>query len=429
MREAAQWKREEPLRAAMRKPRPDRPCVQLERELEPALDAVLHGKQAPPSLSPATKAILEHLDRHSTDLSLQTERMLDLACVLRTRGSRLLSMEPDENPHGIDDLLHPLLLWELAACPWMRSPMTWRPRGKSRWSLFKSLACHVMSFWPIAPSLFSAFLLAHRDREGAAAICVPLLVHIAKGGSRSEAVDKGLTPGPITRNGWHAFLNSPVDLDFIQAFRRAQLIGLGKNGRDAERLIQHRLGSSLRRTDEGKLYELFSWLARHDLDELGDRDLSRVLRLIENKQREEPTWSLDGRTPRSVLALWKRELSMLEGPLLRRIAPTEPFPLPAKVLVLVDGQGPDTGDSSWTVDHITNFDALRREGRAMRHCVAWHALDVLEGRCSFWSLRHHDQRRLTLEMDHLTEMIVQAKGKRNREPTEEEQAVLMRMAA
>jgi hypothetical protein len=428
-RKASQWLLEEPLRSALRKPRPDRPCVLLEQELGPALDAVLRGKQAPAGLSPATDAILERVDGRSPVLSLQAERMLDLACVLRTRGTKLLSMKSEENPHGHDDLHYPLLLWDLAACPWMRSPMTWRPRGKSRWSLFRSLARHVLSFWPIAPSLFSAFLLTQRDRVGVPAICVPLLVHIARGGSRSEAVDKGLTPGPITRKGWHAFLNSPIDLDFIQAFRRAQLIGLGKNGSEAERLIPHRLGSSLRRTDEGKLYELFSWLARHDLDELGDRDISRVLRLIENKQREEPAWSLDGRTPRSVLALWKSELSMLERPLLRRIAPNEPFPGPTKELTLAHSRTPWPESFPWTVHHIGSFGALRSEGRAMRHCVAWHADEVLEGRCSFWSLRHNDQRRLTLELNHRLGKIVQAKGKLNREPTVEEQAVLMRMAA
>ncbi len=428
LRETVRLQREQQLRAALRKPRPDRPCVELERELGRVLDALVRAEPPPVDLSPAAAAIAEQLCGDSTESPVRLERMLDLACVLRTRGRKLLSMKPEENPYGFEVIHYPLLLGELAKHPWLRSPMTWRPRGKRRWTLFVSLASHLLGYWPIAPALFSAFQLAHRDRPGEDAICIPLLVHIARGGSRAAAVEQGLTPGPITRRGWHAFLRSPVQLDFIRAFRRAQLIGLGVSRVSADRVVRHH-ACTLRDVDEADLYEQFRWLAKHDLNELTDREIDRILTVIQLKKDEDATWSLTGRTPRSLLVLWRREFCWTEHPRYSRIAPAESFPQPARELVLDGEPRCDASGRPWSVQHIATFDELRREGRAMRHCVAWYADDALRGRRSFWSLRLLDQRRLTLELDHRAGKVVQAKGKLNREPTEEEQAVLTRLAA
>jgi hypothetical protein len=60
--------------------------------------------------------------------------------------------------------------------------------------------------------------------------------------------------------------------------------------------------------------------------------------------------------------------------------------------------------------------ALITEGRRMRHCVASYVRDVVDGRCSIYSIRSEERRFATLEIDARTNSIRQLAGFANAKP-------------
>ncbi len=63
----------------------------------------------------------------------------------------------------------------------------------------------------------------------------------------------------------------------------------------------------------------------------------------------------------------------------------------------------------------------------MKHCVFDYAEDIVAGTSSIWSLRREGTRELTVQIDE-ERVILQARGRQNRHPTEFEGRLLDRWA-
>jgi hypothetical protein len=71
----------------------------------------------------------------------------------------------------------------------------------------------------------------------------------------------------------------------------------------------------------------------------------------------------------------------------------------------------------WTIRELTSSEELRREGEAMRHCVASYAGACARRETSIWSMRfENDERRfrvMTIELDLATRTICQCRRRNN----------------
>lgn len=74
-------------------------------------------------------------------------------------------------------------------------------------------------------------------------------------------------------------------------------------------------------------------------------------------------------------------------------------------------------------------EALITEGRRMRHCVASYIRDVVDGRCSIFSIRTPERRVATLELDAKTREIRQLSGFANSKPQPFVRDIAKRFAA
>jgi hypothetical protein len=85
--------------------------------------------------------------------------------------------------------------------------------------------------------------------------------------------------------------------------------------------------------------------------------------------------------------------------------------------------------TTWRLRELLSGADLIEEGRRLRHCVASYAESCTRGACSIWSLERRRgteedaERLLTVEVDK-NNTIVQARGRANRWPTEQEKSVL-----
>src|SRR5262249_52912739 len=85
--------------------------------------------------------------------------------------------------------------------------------------------------------------------------------------------------------------------------------------------------------------------------------------------------------------------------------------------------------ATWIARELLSAQELVDNGRHLRHCVATYAASCIKGTCSIWSIERRDgleQRadpQLTVEID-ANGVMMQARGRANRWPTEQEKTVL-----
>ena len=79
---------------------------------------------------------------------------------------------------------------------------------------------------------------------------------------------------------------------------------------------------------------------------------------------------------------------------------------------------------TWSFVELTSGEKLFREGSHMKHCVASYAGRCASGHSAIVSVRHKDDRRLTVEIEPCTRSVVQARGPFNRSADAEEQEVI-----
>ena len=83
--------------------------------------------------------------------------------------------------------------------------------------------------------------------------------------------------------------------------------------------------------------------------------------------------------------------------------------------------------NGYSFSEITDNRALSEEGKKMGHCVGSYASKCVSGRCQIISMKHLDQRLITIEINR--RRIVQVKGKYNRASNNTEQFFINRFAS
>lgn len=78
----------------------------------------------------------------------------------------------------------------------------------------------------------------------------------------------------------------------------------------------------------------------------------------------------------------------------------------------------------WSFVELTSGEALFREGRAMRHCVASYAARCVSWHSAIVSVRDNDIRRVTIEINPRERKVVQARGACNQSVKPEERRAI-----
>ncbi len=371
-----------------------------------ALAALFDGPRSrSPGDDPLLVAVRRRVSRHCH--GARTRRFRETLLTLWPRHPRL--REPE--------LVDPL--WALTAATWIRPLSDWRPEGRGRPTLFRSLVRHLLARWPVP-----AFLFAGLDLElGLAERFARLVALLGSGGSARDAVTRGLLPITMTRRMCHLFLTSPASVEPVEAIRRAQVTAFGGGRALADRVCATRLGRTL--TDDEPFWATFlHWLVTHP--ELPLDSIGPLQDHLEHVRRGDRRFVLFGRS----VAAMRRRVQAWHDQLARerRLKGTvfEPSGLPAGSWHLRHRL--DEPGSEWTVEELLCSKALRAEGRAMKHCVHAYCRHVESGRTSIWSLRRDGNRQLTLEVDNRHNRIVQAKARLNRPATGQARQVMTRWA-
>ena len=84
----------------------------------------------------------------------------------------------------------------------------------------------------------------------------------------------------------------------------------------------------------------------------------------------------------------------------------------------------DETGNEWTFIELNNSKKLFEEGKELSHCVGSYYSRCVAGNSAIVSLRRKGKRRITLEISPGKKILIQACGKRNRQPDEEEMKVI-----
>lgn len=327
-------------------------------------------------------------------------------------------------------------LARLAEVSPLRPIETWRPRGKGRDSVFRSLCEHLLTKYPTPPFLWSAF-----EDEVNGAELVPLVVHVAQGGSLFQFCKDGKLPFSLTRSQCAEFMQTSTSLGVLPALRRVQVKAEGGDRRLFE--VWRRLPSVMRlQTPELESFgvTVLRFFARNPM--LDPAQIGPLYDYVHHRYRLNPAFSMQGRTAQALLrdmAAWHQELNNVR---LRRNethvaferSGFKQFRVQRKEKVPL-GKGGKVGEAlhSWAVQEILSSKELMAEGRALRHCVYSYRWQVEAKRTSIWSLsgglEGAMEKLITLEVSNATRAIVQARGAHNRLTNTREDRVILEWAS
>lgn len=149
---------------------------------------------------------------------------------------------------------------------------------------------------------------------------------------------------------------------------------------------------------------------------------------VEVRPPPQPNLSMARRTPESLL----RQVEAWHGELRIVRANDKRFWRPSGIPGFAMRTGPrdrPAEQTHWKLRELLSGQELIDDGRRLKHCVATYAVSCARGACSIWSL---ERRRggeewaeplLTVEID-AEGVMVQARGLRNRWPTDQERGML-----
>lgn len=309
---------------------------------------------------------------------------------------------------------------------WLRSVEDWSPCAEGAGGEFSELVRYLLACYPVPRFMDSVFSGQYRE------VRPEWFHHVGTGLNLRTAA--GL-PVRLTCRMAHHVMEAPDALDFVRAVRRGQVLGLGGD-EDlglivGDTVLGRRLGTP---QDEEWWAGVLQWCIHR---EVGPDHYPGLFRFLDARRREDPSFSLKGRTLRTLFGLvqgWQRRLDRKNREARRQEAPPKPAASPTfKPSGYRGGTWWLGGRYPWSIHEILNVQALAAEGRELRHCVATYEGWIREGRTSIWSLRTLGpgglpSRAVTIEVNRHTRSVVQARGAGNRPPTAEERQILTRWA-
>ncbi len=323
----------------------------------------------------------------------------------------------------------------------VRSPHAWIPQGDPIHSLSKHLFAK-----------FDVPEFAHRAWFGEMTE-VKILLDMARGVSPRKAVANSGLNSRLTRKAAHCFANAPDRFGVANTIRWAQAVAFGASDSLATQIVIACDGFDY---EEPFWQELVRFLiyASNVTPEGRERSIiapdSTEMREIANfvwRQKYvgasevlgyrvhdnvplQPEFSFRGRTLRAFrrhMRNWRTEIDI-------------PISTPIEIAMRNRVWSPSgiqqfsisDGDFTWKMVEILDSVQLRCEGGLMQHCVAVYESSCRSGRCSIWSLRkcvdQKERRIVTVEVWPESRRIVQAKAKRNADPTPHSMALIRRWA-
>lgn len=303
---------------------------------------------------------------------------------------------------------------------WIRPLADWRPRGKSRERLLRSLVDHLLVEYPVPRFLYGVF----DGRDGSSYDSLPRdTFRAAASGESLYAFFKRHRDAPVmTRRMCHLFTSMPDGMSFYEAVRTAQVGACGGGPALARSVCFTHLGLHSSEPEAFWL-EAIGWLAGRD--DWRGRGLINVFDYLSCNCAHRPGFSFKGRSFAAIERAareWHRELVYAR---VEETGPYEPsgFACGSWIARRKSSMG-GIARSRWTVEEILRGKDLAEEGRRMRHCVASYGNDIADKRCSIWSLRRNGERRLTVEVDNRSRQVVQARGCEDRDPLPFEKRVI-----
>lgn len=296
--------------------------------------------------------------------------------------------------------------------PWVRDIVDWRPRGKSPRTKLEGLLRHLLVRYDMPTFMFRVFSI---EDERLRRMGIELFVHLGQGGSLFRLVKEGRFPVPLTRRMCHLFMQSPAQLSLLEAIRRAQVTALGGVYRVATTILATRqLGQGLT-DDEAFWAGVIHWTCNQE--DIPPGQLGPVYDWIARRRQADPKFSMKGRTGGSV----QQAMMQWHGLLAHEDGGRDKL-LPASGFAGWHHERVGKHDrlERYSITEIRNTQDLAQEGKALRHCVFTYITAVRHGLTSIWSYKVNGRRKLTVEVDHRGQKVVQCRGKANRLPSRAE---------
>jgi hypothetical protein len=304
---------------------------------------------------------------------------------------------------------------------WVRPVETWKPKGKSPNSQFRSLAKHLLVKYTMPEFFYSVFFEGANVRQKG----FGLFVHLGQGGSLYKFVKAGKFPVPLTKRMCHVFMGSTVKLSFLEAVRHAQVHVHGGDRRVAKAIYATRQLSQINTTSHSAPEDFWDTVIQWTCNQpmLAPSQIGPIYDWIQRQRGENVKFSMKGRTGLSVLRAvenWHGELARerkIHGHIYEPSG-FEAWSHDRKVKL-------PTGGHHWeahTITEVGTSKELAAEGRALKHCVYSYSWSVQRGVVSIWSYKIDGERQLTIEVNNQTKQIVQCRGAHNRAPVASEVA-------
>lgn len=335
-------------------------------------------------------------------------RFLDrLVAVVRERSS-LLQHAPSPSGGVVGATLLYNLLWlERAA---IRAPESWPGAWGHPLLVAHSLASHLFGEYPVPRFLAWCWLQQRTPEQRRAQQW--FIAH-----ARGRALRQLPLPIALTRRMEHELLRTPDHMQLTPALRRAEVLGLGGSEALAQAVLATPLAAS---TEHGAWWrKALTWMVARG-DTLAPQHVARVVAYLHARCDQV---SLQGKTVASLLRDLDREAPVAGQGGRRRLAIAWPRSRWRALSLRIDRSAAEPRVAQWDLVELCDHEALRREGREMRHCVGCYAGRCRSGYARIWSLRHRwlceDKVRsvLTIEIDPARGRIVQVRGKANRRPS------------
>jgi hypothetical protein len=382
----------------------------------------------------AIKTTLDQLDHHAQG----REAFLALLNCVRARTTLL---KPTSG-HGTPGWIAPLFLINrlrnlaIRHSHWIRSCETWPPEVGNLRPVFRSLAAHLLTHYPVPGFMDSAWDLPNGP-EGFRQ--QSWFIRLGRGASfRSFNL-----PLMLTRRMEHYLRKAPDHYTAVQALRYGEARGLGGSEKLAREVANGRLGQRIDRPDFWRTVLRF-FVAHPEMDIAhvnpivdfihankfaGDQVLTADG--VESQNPPWPSFSIEGRTLKSILRLvsaWHADLGITKD---------APWCSWRKSGIqgyrFLEKRSTEEGDYDWSIVELLDSTALHSEGRAMRHCVYTYVKKCRSGETTIWSLRlragGEEKRMVTIEVDPRKRSIIQVRMKCNRWPGARSSEIIRQWAA
>jgi len=315
---------------------------------------------------------------------------------------------------------------------WVRDPGDWAVRTHNPERQFAALARHLLCRYDV-PRCFDACWFNPDPR--AAKREQSWYLRLGRGQSLRSA--RGL-PLQLTRRAAHLLPGAPGDLTVFAALRWAQLRAIGADAALIDALLASPMGTHFARDDfwltAAQFFIAHPLLAREQVGPVADylhhqRFVDRPAELIDgrlvNPGPAQPNLSLRGRASDTLLRQVRRWHAQLgRGP--RHDVPRRWRSCGIAGLDRIEGTGANA--IYWQVRELCDARELLAEGRTMHHCVGTYAEPCARGACAIFALTKTrgatNTPELTVEVRVSTRQIVQARGKHNALPTQEQMRVM-----